>query len=79
MATVDVPALLAVLGSTLAFGMTHWTARLVERLLPYQMAASIKPDLRVLAFALVIAATALTPPPVEAPRGGIRPPEALQS
>jgi len=35
--------------------------------------------LRVLAFALVIAATALTPPPVEAPRGGIRPPEALQS
>jgi hypothetical protein len=35
--------------------------------------------LRVLAFVLVIAATALTPPPVESPRAGIRPPEALQS
>ena len=47
-------AVIAIAGSVAAFAFTRWTARFVEWLMPYQIAVSIQPDGRVLAFAIVI-------------------------
>ncbi len=47
-------ALIAVVGSIAAFAFTRWTARFVEWLMPYPIAVSIQPDVRVLAFAIVV-------------------------
>jgi predicted permease len=45
---------IAVGGSVAAFALTHWTAKFVAWLMPYPLSVSIQPDLRVLAFALVL-------------------------
>ena len=47
-------AVIAVAGSVTAFAFTRWTARFVEWLMPYQIAVSMQPDARVLAFAIVV-------------------------
>ncbi|MDF2776023.1 MAG: permease, partial [Geminicoccaceae bacterium] len=45
---------IATLGSVAAFVLTFWTARLVTPLIPYDVAVSYTPDLRVLIFAIVV-------------------------
>ena len=47
-------SVIAVFGSVAAFAFTRWTARFVEWLMPYPIAVSIQPDVRVLAFAIVL-------------------------
>ena len=44
----------AVFGSVAAFLLTFWTSRLVTPLIPYDVAVSYTPDLRVLVFAIVV-------------------------
>ena len=45
---------IATLGSVAAFLLTFWTARLVTPLIPYDVAVSYAPDLRVLMFAIAV-------------------------
>jgi putative ABC transport system permease protein len=45
---------IALLGSMAAFVLTFWTAKLVKPLIPYDVAVTYTPDLRVLAFALIV-------------------------
>jgi predicted permease len=45
---------IALLGSVAAFLLTFWTANLVKPLIPYDVAVTYTPDLRVLLFALVV-------------------------
>ena len=45
---------IAALGSVAAFLLTFWTARLVTPLVPYDVAVSYTPNLRVLMFAIVV-------------------------
>ena len=45
---------IATLGSVAAFLLTFWTAKLVTPLIPYDVAVSYTPDMRVLMFAIVV-------------------------
>ena len=45
---------IALFGSIAAFLLTFWTANLVKPLIPYDVAVTYTPDLRVLAFALIV-------------------------